>query len=130
MAWDIRQTYYYLVCFATLIMVIIGAVVVVQSTLDIVYPATPYRPSVAELHERTRPRAEGEPAFTREELEQMAEEEAARMEQSERRRALRSLLGNLALALIAAPIYSYHWRQVRRTERVDRSKTQPDAGPR
>lgn len=124
MAWDIRQTYYYLVCFATLIMVIIGAVGVVQSTLDIVYPTATYRPSVAEMHERTRPRSDEEPAFTREELEQMAEEENARLEQSERRRALRSLLGNLALALIAAPIYTYHWRQVRRVERTDRPKIQ------
>lgn len=44
MAWDIRRTYYYLVCFATLLMVIIGAVTVVQNTLDLVLPREVYMP--------------------------------------------------------------------------------------
>ncbi len=123
MAWDVRRTYYYLVCFATLIMMIIGSVQLVQNTLDLVFPEEHYRMSPMDLYQRyERPPGEGamDEPFTREELAQMAEEEAARMERQARRRALRNLLGNVALILIAAPVYAYHWRMVRADER-DRS---------
>lgn len=115
MAWDIRSTYFYLVCFATLLMVIIGTVQVVQHSLDLVLPAETYRPSVLDMEMRYRGRAgEAEPsAYTREELEAMAAEEEARMRQQQRRGNLRGLLGSLALVLIAAPVYVYHWRRVR-----------------
>lgn len=117
MAWDVRQTYYYLVCFATLLMVIIGTVQLVQNVLDLALPEEPYRPTALEMEERfLRPRADttAAPAYTREELAQMAEDEAERQLRSNRRNALRNLLGNLALVLIAAPVYVYHWRKVRR----------------
>lgn len=118
MAWDIRRTYYYLVCFATLLMMIIGSVQVVQSTLDLVMPEEYYRPTPMEMYQRhERPGVEqSEPPFSREELQEMSEEEAERMERQARRRALRSLLGNLALVLIAAPVYMYHWKKVRADE--------------
>lgn len=118
MAWDIRKTYYYLVCFATLIMLIVGTVQVVQNTLDLAIPDDAYRPSPMDVYQRY-PRPGAEPAdapYTREELERMAEEESERMERQARRRALRSLIGSLALVLIAAPIYAYHWRKVRADE--------------
>ncbi len=118
MAWDIRSTYYYLVCFATLLMVIIGGTLVVQRSLDLLLPTESYRPTVAEMEMRTqvRPGAEGTSptVYTREEIEEMAREEGERLRRDEQRRTIRSLLGNLALVLIAAPVYLYHWRQVRR----------------
>jgi hypothetical protein len=120
MAFDARKTYYYLVCFATLLMIIIGAVQVVQNTLDLALPEEPYRPTTLDLAERLRPPpgATGEATErpSRAELEQMAEEEGARMLQQQRRRAIRGLLGSLTLVLIAAPVYVYHWRQVRRLD--------------
>lgn len=121
MAWDIRQLYYYLVCFATLLMVIIGTVQAVRTTLDLVLPTDIYRPSTLEVYERLRREREAtgeiEPALTREELEQIAEEESARYRENQQRSAIRRLLGNIALILIAAPVYVYHWRQVRRYEK-------------
>ncbi len=119
MAWDIRKTYYYLVCFATLIMLIIGSVQVVQNTLDLVIPEEPYRPSPMDMYHRfDRPGSEtsSEIPYAREELKQMAEEEAATMQRQARRRALRNLLGSLALILISAPVYFYHWKMVRADE--------------
>lgn len=117
MAWDARTTYYYLVCFVTLLMVIFGTVRVVQHGLDLLLPEEPYRPSPVELRERTpRPPGQADTTFTREELEEMAEEEAARQRRQQQRRTLRGLLGSLVLVLIAAPVYWYHWRRVRRDE--------------
>ncbi|MDX1548265.1 MAG: hypothetical protein R3247_14800 [Rhodothermales bacterium] len=117
MAWDVRQTYYYLVCFATLLMVIIGAAQSVRAGLDLALPEEPFRPTALDLRERVlRPGgAPGDSTFTRAELEAMADEEQARLERQMRRNALRRLLGSLALVVIAAPVYAYHWRQVRRT---------------
>ncbi len=119
MAWDVRQTYYYLVCFATLLMLIIGSVQLVRNTLDLVIPEESYRMTPVDVQNRfQRPMGESadEVPYTREELEEMAEEEAARNERQARRRALRNLLGNIALILIAAPVYVYHWRKVRGLE--------------
>ena len=117
MAWDVRQTYYYLVCFATLIMMIIGVVRAVQSGLDLALPEEPYRPSPMDVYQRMQrpPAAPDEPAepFTREELEAMADEEAERMRRQTQRRALRNLLGSFALILVAAPVYVYHWKRMR-----------------
>ena len=115
MAWDVRQTYFYLVCFATLLMVVIGVVQSVRAGLDLALPEEGYRPPLFEMHTQMQARlGQADSTFTREELQQMADEEAARQERMARRRALRQLLGNLALVLIAAPLYLYHWRQVRR----------------
>lgn len=118
MAWDVRQTYYYLVCFATLIMVIIGVVQVIQNGLDLALPEEPYRPSAMDMYQRMRgPTTDEEPTpFTREELDAMAEEEAERMRRETRRRNIRSLIGSLALVAVATPVYLYHWRRVRRDE--------------
>lgn len=116
MVWDVRQTYYYLVCFATLIMIDHRGRRGIGNGLDLAYPEEPYRPSAVDMYQRTlRPGPDVETAtpFTREELEAMAEEEAERMRRQTQRRALRNLMGNLALLLIAAPIYAYHWKQIR-----------------
>ena len=107
MAWDVRQTYFYLVCFATLLMVIIGTVQVAGRVLDLAFPEEPY-PAVLERPRPTPPDAELD-SFE----ETRAREEAHRVRQ-QRRRDVRDLLASLALVLVAAPVYLYHWRRVRR----------------
>ena len=119
MGWDIRKTYYYLVCFATLIMMIVGSVQVVQNTLDLVMPEEPYRMSPMDMYQRfDRPGSEQDDIpYSQQELEAMADEEANRLQRQAQRRALRNLLGSLALILISAPVYFYHWKKVRADER-------------
>lgn len=119
MGWDVRQTYYYLVCFATLIMMIVGVVQVVENGLDLAFPEEPYRPTPIDVYDRyQRPGMDSGAAvpFTREELDAMAEEEAERMRDQARRRALRNLIGSFTLVIVAAPVYAYHWRRVRSSE--------------
>ena len=114
MAWELRRTYYYLVCFAALIMLVIGTVSAVRNVLDLVMPEEAYRPTAVDYMHRMNRGPEGEELpFTKEEMERLAEEEAHRNERAARRRAVRGLLGNLALIVIAAPLYLYHWREVR-----------------
>lgn len=115
---SIRNLYYYVVCLVTLIMTIVGGVQLVQSGLDLALPPEAYRPSPVDVEARFRGPSEAPSVYTREELEAYAEEEAARAARDQRRNALRSLLGNLALVGLAAPVYVYHWRAVRRADPV------------
>ena len=115
MAWDVRQTYYYLVCFATLLMVVIGVVQSVRAGVDLALPEEGYQPPIFEMHAQVQARfGMADSTYTREELQQMAHEEAARQARIMQRRALRQFLSSLAFVLVAAPIYFYHWRRVRR----------------
>lgn len=115
MAWDVRQTYYYLVCFATLLMVIIGTVQVAGRILDLTIPDEPYPPVVE------RPRPPVPPDEVEETFEETRAREWAHQLRQQKRRYVRDLLGSLALVLVAAPVYLYHWRRVRRIH-----ETSPD----
>ena len=120
MDWNPRTTYYYLVCFATLMLSIFGGVQIVRQGLDLAFPSTGYYPSPIDVYQRYQVRPpqgeEAEVPFTREELKQMAEEESERQRRDAWNRTMRELLGSLALLLIALPTYLYHWRQIRQME--------------
>lgn len=127
MSWDVRSVYYYLVCFATLLMIVFGAVQMIQHALNLAIPREAYGPSALDVYERYRMRLA--PAFgpndgvestladtlDRATIERMATEERVRMARMQRRDDVRGLLRSLALLLIAGPVYFYHWRRVRRS---------------
>ena len=121
MSWDVRSVYYYLVCFATLLMLVFGGVQVVQHALNLTLPRDAYGPSAIDMYERMRMRpypAPGEATATadtlsEETIRRLAEEERQRMNEMQRRDDLRNLLRSLALVVIAGPLYRYHWRRVR-----------------
>lgn len=110
--WTPRRTYLYLVCFTTLIMTLIGAVQTVRHALDLALPEAAYVPSPLDVYSY-RPAQEADSPYSREEIEAMAEAQAEQAQRSQRRRALRDLLGSLALLGLAVPVYRYHWRRVR-----------------
>jgi hypothetical protein len=117
MAFSIRRLYYYLVCFTTLIMTIVGTVQIVDRALDVAMPGL-YGSSEFELRQRFEMphRADMAPPPPNEaQIRQMVIAEQER----ERNRALRSMLGSIALVLIAFPVYLYHWRRVRRSEMLE-----------
>ncbi|HEX7069283.1 MAG TPA: hypothetical protein VF190_00690 [Rhodothermales bacterium] len=122
MSWDVRSVYYYLVCFATLLMLVFGSVNIVNHALNLILPPPTYSPSAIDLYERMRVRpvnpdqpgtAATSDTLSAETVERMAEEERVRMEKMQLRNDVRSLLHSLALVLIAGPLYIYHWRRVR-----------------
>lgn len=98
--WSLRNIYLYLVCLITLIMVIVGAVGVVRSGVELLYP----EPTMME----PLPKGEGAPDMTEEEWKR--QQEIGR--QQSRRWAILNFVGNVALVLIAGPIYVYHWRKI------------------
>lgn len=120
---DIRRTYYYLVCLITLVILIIGASQIVNRGLDLLLPPEPYRPM---SHEMAGPRGEPLDSPARVEAERRTAEDMERQRREQRRHAIRSLIGSIALVLIAGPIYWYHWRGIRREEPAVRTRRSPD----
>ena len=116
MPWSPRETYDYLVCFATLMLVILGLVQAAGAAIDLVFPEPIRLPPF--LHTRPQVGPEGE-RTSRERQE--VEAEAARLEahhrQLQRRRAVRNLATHGTLLVVAAPLFAFHWRRVRRRER-------------
>lgn len=99
--WSLRNIYLYLVCLITLIMVIVGAVGVIRSGVELLYP----EPTMME----PLPKDEsGKPAMTEEEWQR--QQEIGR--KSSLRWAIINLVGNVALVVIAGPVYVYHWRKI------------------
>ncbi len=97
--WSLRNIYLYLVCLITLIMVIVAAVGLVRSTVELVYPDPGYYYSGPIEKEGARTEADIK-----------AEQEA--QEEQSRRQAVLNLVGNGAMLLVAGPLYIYHWRKI------------------
>lgn len=100
--WSLRNIYLYIVCLITLIMVIVGAAGTVRTIVEFVYPdpgGGMFYPSKTE------------PAKREAELAEFEKQQELQRAQSTRQSAL-SLAGNLALVVIAGPLYVYHWRKI------------------
>ncbi|MDY0341839.1 MAG: DUF5671 domain-containing protein, partial [Coriobacteriia bacterium] len=99
--WSLRDIYLYIVCLITLIMVIVGAAGTVRTVVEFLYPDPgivfyPYK---------------GESMTPEIGAAELDEQQALRRAQSTRQSAL-NLAGDLALVVIAGPLYAYHWRKI------------------
>lgn len=105
--WSLRNIYLYLVCLITLIMVIVAVVGIVRGTVELLYPDPGYYAAPVK----------GESGMTEEDIEREREYQ----EDSSRRYAILNLVGNVAMLLVAGPLYVYHWRKIEgeRPERTD-----------
>ncbi|HSQ21512.1 MAG TPA: hypothetical protein VLQ52_01750 [Coriobacteriia bacterium] len=106
--WSLRNIYLYVVCLITLIMVIVGGAGTIRSVAELAYPDPGYDYWSAPIP------VKGE--------EPVSAEERAKQEEFARAQSVRqgvlNLAGNLAIVLIAGPIYLYHWRKIE-MEHVD-----------
>lgn len=98
--WSLRNIYLYLVCLITLIMVIVAVVGLVQNTVRLIYPEVGYYYS--------EPVKEGSDGLTQDEIDRQRELDQQRAQQQ----AIYSLVGNVAMLLVAGPLYIYHWRKI------------------
>ena len=106
--WDIRRIYLYVVSFATLMMLIFGAVNIIQSLVDFVVPQ-PY--DVKMYPEQVK-----EPQISPEQAQKQEAERKAAWDESQRYYRIRRLIESLAMIVVALPTYLYHWRKIQRTE--------------
>jgi len=102
--WSLRNIYLYLVCLITLIMVIFSVVNIVRASVELAYPDPGYYSVPVEKG--------GTSGMTQAEID--AQNKLQR-QQSQRQAGL-SLVGGVAMLLVAGPLYVYHWRKIE-TER-------------
>jgi len=113
-SWSIKNLYFYLVCLVTLFLFVGGAISAVNSAMQL---ALPDKPNVSLTYVYYPEYREGadKPVFNpppREELEcKRADQE--QMDLYYQSYTKRSLLNAIALMIIAAPFYLYHWKQVK-----------------
>lgn len=110
--WTVRSLYLYLVCFATLMMIVTGLVRLAVGLADWIYPEPLDYPGAVEMRLRYEAARPQEPPPTPEELERLKAEERRWAEESARRRRVRNLVSSLALVLVPLPVYLYHWHRI------------------
>jgi hypothetical protein len=110
--WEPKTIYLYLVCLITLIMVIVSAVNAVRALVELAYPEPELNVPSAEV----LPAPGGETA--RPVQPESAEQRQLRQAWTVRN-AIINLSGNLAMLLLAGPIYVYHWRKVRQIAKAE-----------
>jgi hypothetical protein len=81
-------------------MMIIGIVSSIRSGMDVVYPTSYYYPTAIEKSKMTPQDA--------------AQEEKNRKLEAQRQivESKKNLVGNVALFLVALPVFVYHWRKI------------------
>jgi hypothetical protein len=113
--WSPRNTYLYLVCLITLIIVIFSTVNLVKAVVELLYPEP--QTSLAVQYPVAPRSIEGPPEIDQKQLE----EQRDMQRKWALRRAVLSLVGSAAMFLIAGPLYVYHWRKIESAARGDTS---------
>ena len=113
--WNLEHVYFYLVCFISLILIIIGAVTLAQAGIACIAPVyDDYSPFA-------RPAPYMEVADWEKEFgPELIEEEKARYKEISRENYYRGLLRDTMRGFVfiaaALPVYLYHWRKIPRLE--------------
>lgn len=116
-SWSIKNLYFYLVCLVTLFLFVGGAISGINSAMQIAFPDKPNVPIFNTYYPEYKEDS-STPVFNPPPLEEL---EKLRADQEEmdvyyRGYTLRSLLNSIALMIIAAPFYLYHWKRVKPLE--------------
>lgn len=112
--WSIKNLYFYLVCLVTLFLFVGGAISTINSAMQMALPEKPNMPIVHTYYPEYKSET-NQAEFDPPPLEEL-EKRRAEQEQSDRYYqgyAKRSLLNSIALMIISAPFYLYHWKRVK-----------------
>lgn len=102
-----REIYLYIVCLIALIIFIVGLVMVYDSAINYVKPTT----YVTRSNIRTMYSTDQYQNLSKEEIEQLAEDELDASLQSEKDIAFKGLLRGILLVIISIPLFAFHWRK-------------------
>lgn len=102
-----REIYLYIVCLIALVIFIVGLVMAYSGAINYVKPTTYMtKSSIITMYS-----ADQYQNLSKEEIEQLAEDELNASLQSEKDRAFKDLLRGILLAVIAIPLFAFHWRK-------------------
>ena len=102
-----REIYLYIVCLIALIIFIVGIVMVYDSAINYVKPTT----YVTRSNIMTMYSTDQYQNLSKEEIEQLAEDELDASLQSEKDIAFKGLLRGILLVIISIPLFAFHWRK-------------------
>ena len=113
-SWSVKNLYFFLVCLVTLFLFVGGAISAINSSMQLALPDKPNVPLTYVYY----PEYRGDPAQTVFDPPPLAELEKMRAEQEQLDKyyqayTKRGLLNSIALMIIAAPFYLYHWNKVK-----------------
>ncbi len=112
--WNIKNLYLYLVCLVTLFLFVGGTIAAVNTAMQLALPARPNIPIMSTYYPEYK-EGVSEPLFNPPPLAELEERRAEQesMEELYRGYTWRSLLNSIALMIISAPFYLYHWRKIK-----------------
>lgn len=108
MKWSIRLLYLYLFSFVGLLISIIGGIQIVDLTLKT------YVFKVSEYGIYSKPMLDPESKLTIEQQEQQAKEMENQQQAEAANQRKRQFSNSLAMILVGAPVYLYHWRTIKK----------------
>ena len=115
----IRAIYLYIVCLIAVVTSLISAISLVSSVVDLVYPdpySRYYDPPTYQYDYETNRQVELPPEVVAENTK-MAEREAQRSEDSQRRNAIVGIVRSLVVLSFTAPLFWLHWSSASREPR-------------
>jgi hypothetical protein len=124
----IAQAYGYAVCFVAVVTLLFSAKNIIDASFDLSAPLRAdrymsglnltsfeaYKRERIERRDRPVPEGAAQPAYTDEQLRQMYNDERANHIDNVKFRAMRSLVSNILLVLIAFALFATHWRWLRK----------------
>ncbi len=102
----VREIYFYIVCLTAIIIFIVGLVMAYDGAINYVRPTTYMtKSSIVPIYQ--------EPGkdLTKEEIDQLVEEEINASLKNEKNMAFKDLLRGVLLVVIAIPLFAFHWRK-------------------
>ncbi len=110
-----REIYLYILCIIAIVIFIIGIISVYDGSVNYIKPVT-YMTKASII---TMYPPEQYQNLTRNEIEQLAEEEINISIQTEKDRAFKDMLRGVLLIIIAIPLFAFHWRKAQAMWRMN-----------
>ena len=110
-----REIYFYIVCLTALIIFIVGLVMVYNGAINYIKPTTYMtKSSIITVYSTDQYQD-----LSKEEIDQLAEDELNASLESEKDIAFKGLLRGILLVIIAIPLLVFHWKKAQAMWRTD-----------
>ena len=101
---SVREVYFYIVCLIAIVIFIIGLVGLSDGIINYLKPNT-------YIYQEKIPYQTQYPNLSDEEIDKLMQQEIANSLANERSFALKSMLRNAVMIVIAIPLFAFHWKK-------------------
>ncbi|MBN1299516.1 MAG: hypothetical protein JW997_07510, partial [Actinobacteria bacterium] len=111
---SVREIYFYIVCLIAIVIFIIGLVGLSDGIINYIKPNT-------YIYQEKVPYQQQYPNLSDDEIDKLMQQEIANSLANERNFALKSILRNTIMIIIAIPLFAYHWRKAQQLWHINLS---------